>query len=1203
MTNYSNIDPRKTWITGKVYLIICLLLISVQYTFAEDTKRVIAFGNMAITDNNYPLILHHLEYATRISEEPFVLLFVGGFLDGDSCNIRLVKRLHEYTDKIHLIPGSKEWETLGPTGLLDLDDQLKDDFETDVFIPDNACGEVESKSISDDIELLAIDSKWFLQDWENQDELNKDCEIQSRDQFLFELTDEVMSNKEKSLILTMYHPPFRSDAKSGDHKLIHNLFPFTTRNRHLYFPLPIIGTYFLQAQSFLRPHEYKPHPRYRELSDHVENLAEDHQKLLVISGDGLISDIVERENCKFINVNSDPNIHSYIVNAPNQFTQEASVLYIRASLDAYQYEFKSLTNPEISLVAGHQKLPEIVRDEIVPDSLHHALPSTFRTTISTEEKFPHLGADWLTGTLYTDLYRTPIEVPTLDLSAGEDLTPIKIGGGQQTISVRLKNERDQEYVIRSLQKRPTKLLSRKLRISFIEDFIEYYFTSAHPFAAVSVPVIEESLGLYHTNPGLYYIPTQKQLAPYNDEIGNQLVLFRERADDNWESSISLGRSKNIISTSDMREDLLENKLRVDATYYLKNRLMDLTLGDWDRHSDQWRWARGSENEGAHVDTYFPVGRDRDQAMSNFDGLLMKILRFYDPSFKPMRPFDDKITRSEVRWQGYSASSLDDILLSGLDKDQWQDIADEMQADLSRDIIEDAINRMPQEISNEKKQLWTNTLWRRFESLDQTTDHFYDEFHKDPVFYASNLKDSIFIHFHKKDTGRITIKSQNEDEEWIMKVDRNIIYDDVGVLRIHALEGDDVIVLNKSWTKPKIIILGGYGNDQYVNHGKRSPKNIKIIEQEENEQEDAFPQLRISTTDQKSVDQIPRRAALPSYSTINPSFEVNDDDGVFLGLSGKYHINRFKKEIIHSAKVTFATERQSSQIQYGLQVNNALRKATSFLEINLDGPRYESNFYGMGNESTYDPSLNESYYYLRRQLQTIHTGLQWSLGPIGQLSTGLYGERIMLQQVEGRYINEFITDKSKRGPNHFLGFYVDIDYSNFNSNLKTTDGVKLGINITGKKGLDNQKNHIILNPYYHLYKSIGRQKRLIYSTKIQYQGILGDYFFFQAPAMGGSDYLRGYRRERFRGKAIIAHNNNLHLKLVDRVSSEFFPAGLGITASFDYGRAWLQDEKSTKWHSNWGAGIWISPLNAFIISGSVFKSPETTELRIKLGWQF
>ena len=1201
MANYIHITSVTIWRLGKICMLLCLLLTS-SAILATDEQRVIAFGNISINAENFPIIEQHLKYARTTIKEPFAVLFIGGFLDGDSVHTNLLRNLQQYTERIHLIPGTREWEVLGSSGIVDLDDRLKDAFENDVFIPDNACGEIESKSLAEELELLAIDSKWFLMDWENRNDLNKHCEIEGRDQFLFEFRDEVMSLKEKTVILTTYHPPYRFDDKSGDHKFLHHIFPFTTKKDFALLPLPIIGTLFFQAQSFLRSHEFQQHPRYRELSDNIENLAEDHQRMVIISGDGRQSTILEKENCLFINIHSDPGNRSWSVPTDGQLTHTPSVLYLSFDSLEYQYKVRSITHPDEIIFKGNKALPAIIKDKVPSDTLESDLPGVTHTTIFQDDNLTHLGADWLTGTLYTDLYKTPIEAPTLDLTRGKGLSPFKIGGGQQTVSVRLRNKLDQNFVVRSLQKKPTKLLSKKLRISIIEDLVEYYFTSAHPFAFLAVPVLEESLGLYHTNPTLYFLPAQEQLSPYNDEIGNQLVLFRERADEDWSTSESLGRSTNIVSTSSMKEDLFENKISVDPEYYLKNRLLDLTLGDWDRHTDQWRWAKGPDNPDAAVDTYYPVGRDRDQAMSNFDGFLIKVLRFYDPSFKSMRAFDKKISRSDIRWQSYSAKSLDHLLLSTLDKQDWTRIAEEVGSDISRSTIEAAINKMPNEIAATDKEKWINILWQRFQQIKSTAGIYYQEFHKNPVIYGSILNDSISINFNEGKAGTLTVRSQQENGQWITKLEREIIYKDLRTLRIHSMEGNDVFTIQKEVRSPRLIVLGGYGSDEYVNTQRSKPKNLTIIEQEEVNQSTSTD-LHVTETDHKNIDEIPHKGIMPNYFSLNPAFRANRDDGLFVGISGRLTQNQFKKTVTHDAKLTFATKRKSSQIVYRMQVQNELKKSTTFLDINIDGPRYESNFFGMGNTSTYNASLPESHYYLRRQLQNIKAGFRWSLGSLGYVSVAAFGERISLQEVEERFVNAFIQEKSIKGPNHFAGLHFTLDFTNFNSRFKVTDGVKLGMDIIGKKGLDNHQNHVLINPYYHLYKSIGPKKNIIYSTKIQFQGVIGDYFFFQAPTLGGTDYLRGYRRERFRGRSLLAQNNNLHIRLTDRISRKYFPAGAGVTASFDHGRVWLNNEESKKWHYNWGLGIWISPLNAFVVSAGVYRSPESTEIRARLGWQF
>ena len=44
----------------------------------------------------------------------------------------------------------------------------------------------------------------------------------------------------------------------------------------------------------------------------------------------------------------------------------------------------------------------------------------------------------------------------------------------------------------------------------------------------------------------------------------------------------------------LRRDPTEH---IDALEYLTARLMDIYMGDWDRHSGQWEWARVPDSTG------------------------------------------------------------------------------------------------------------------------------------------------------------------------------------------------------------------------------------------------------------------------------------------------------------------------------------------------------------------------------------------------------------------------------------------------------------------------------------------------------------------------------------------------------------------------------------------------------------------------------
>ena len=74
---------------------------------------------------------------------------------------------------------------------------------------------------------------------------------------------------------------------------------------------------------------------------------------------------------------------------------------------------------------------------------------------------------------------------------------------------------------------------------------------------------------------------------------------------------------------------------IDAQALLKARLVDIFMGDWDRHRKQWRWAKLPGNP-----LWVPIPEDRDQAFSRYEGLAPR----HGPRHRPALPE----LRAEVR---------------------------------------------------------------------------------------------------------------------------------------------------------------------------------------------------------------------------------------------------------------------------------------------------------------------------------------------------------------------------------------------------------------------------------------------------------------------------------------------------------------------------------------------------------------------------
>ena len=148
-----------------------------------------------------------------------------------------------------------------------------------------------------------------------------------------------------------------------------------------------------------------------------------------------------------------------------------------------------------------------------------------------------------------------------------------------------------------------------------EDFIQDFYTSSHPYAAFVIGDLSDAIDLYHTNPMLFYMPKHKALGKYNEEFGDELYIMEERPDDGFLDVASFGKPNAIESTSDVLENLRKDeKYQIDEPAFIKARLFDMLVGDWDRHQDQWRWSRFDISDDKKI--YKPIPRDRDQVFSN-----------------------------------------------------------------------------------------------------------------------------------------------------------------------------------------------------------------------------------------------------------------------------------------------------------------------------------------------------------------------------------------------------------------------------------------------------------------------------------------------------------------------------------------------------------------------------------------------------------
>src|SRR6058998_427968 len=345
-----------------------------------------------------------------------------------------------------------------------------------------------------------------------------------------------------------------------------------------------------------------------------------------------------------------------------------------------------------------------------------AAPGVVTVTAGTQYR-----AGWLhralLGAHYRELWATPIQVEVLDLSRfGGGLTPVKRGGGRQTKSLRLHAADGRVYVFRSVDKDVAAAMPPELRATFVQQILQDQISASHPAGALVVGPLLSAAGVSHAEPALFVMPDDARLDSF-PEFKRMLGQVEERPTVDPEEDVGFEGAEKIVGTAKLWDRLTrDSRDRVDSRAFLAARLMDVFVGDWDRHPDQWRWARF--DEGA-VHVWRPIPRDRDQAFSRLDGVLPGLARYYYPD---LVGFGDRYPAMiGLTWDG---RALDRRLLVDLEKPVWDSVAGALHARLPDSVIDAAVRRLPPEYYARDGARLSRALKRRRDLLRAASDRFY-----------------------------------------------------------------------------------------------------------------------------------------------------------------------------------------------------------------------------------------------------------------------------------------------------------------------------------------------------------------------------------------------------------------------------------------------------------------------------------------------
>ncbi len=286
----------------------------------------------------------------------------------------------------------------------------------------------------------------------------------------------------------------------------------------------------------------------------------------------------------------------------------------------------------------------------------------------------------LWGANYRDLWTTPVELPVLDMKtfAGGLKATRRLGHGQ-TKALALRGQDGVDYTFRPIVKDPVGLLPEELHETFAAKFIRDQMSSQHPAAHVIVPGLMEPLGILHNTPRLVVMPDDPALGEFRDDFKGLVGDIEE-----FTGQKGFAGALEIAGEEMWKRQDAEPETRVDSRAYLKARFVDHLVGDWDRHLNQWRWAKLPGRE-----KWQPIPEDRDQAFARFQGVGVSMVR---PTLPLLVDFDEHY--ASLHSLTFDSWAVDRRMLAYLEHPAYGEVAREIQTQLTDAVIEAAVRRMP-----------------------------------------------------------------------------------------------------------------------------------------------------------------------------------------------------------------------------------------------------------------------------------------------------------------------------------------------------------------------------------------------------------------------------------------------------------------------------------------------------------------------------
>ncbi len=808
---------------------------------------------------------------------------------------------------------------------------------------------------------------------------------------------------------------------------------------------------------------------------------------------------------------------------------------------------------------------------------------------------------FLFGQDYRDLWTTSVRVEVLNMRTfGGGLTPTTAGGGRQTKSLRFRGNDRHEYSFRSIDKDPD-VLPPAFEGTIVQRIVEDQISSAYPPGpAVTAPLMEAA-GILHTNPQMVVLPDDPALGQFRERFAGTLGFIEARAITGPGLEPFAGAAE-IIDGNEIFERVSSGpRDRVDTRAFLKARLFDFFIGDWDRHRGQWGWARFGDQPVTH---WVPLPEDRDQAFVRYDGLLPSLGRITNPQLISFG--DDYASILGLHW---NAQEVDRYFLTDLEKPIWDSVATALQARLTNAAIERAAAALPREYRSIDSTRLVRALKARRDKLPQVADRFYRFLAREVDVHATDESDRGTIERHLDGAVEIALAGGSAGEPYFH---RRFDPSETSEIRLYLHGGDDRVgVRGQGSGAITLRIIGGSGSDEvfrssqaggirfYTSDGDRTsgPAGVKV----DRRSYTAPPKASIN-------EPPPRDWGHQSRPVLWGGF--GPDVGLFFG-AGLYRMQfGFRHHPFASrirVRAGYATEASTGRAGLLMQ----FRRSNSGVRFEIDARASGIEvlrFHGLGNEVLLAPGrFDDSEFFRVNQNQfSLEPSLVLPLGSSAELAFGPSAQYTTTDSIAGRFLATLFP---LYGADDFgqLGGQASVQVDTRDVPAAATRGVWFTVGGSVYPKIWDVDSTTFGEVHGEVATYLTARPATL-ALRAGGKKVWGTFPFFESAFIGDARTVRLGRQNRFAGDAAVWGNAELRLALFPIFL--VLPAKFGIFGIGDIGRVFLEGESTDRWHPAVGGGIWLAFLtSAGTVSAAVTRSevgtafPGRTGVYVQAGFAY